>query len=294
MDLPYHLVDVFTSTPLEGNPLAVFPDATALDSVTMQRIAREMNLSETTFILPAESRPNALRVRIFTPNYEMEFAGHPTIGTSYVARQLGMVAADQKRFALLENIGPVNVRVDAGPDPMLWLTTPQIRALGTFPRDLCATALSLDEADLLADIPCELLTAGNPNVYVALKDQAAVDRAVVNTSALLDLIRGRSEHEICLFAFTPTKQGAYSRMFAPLHGVVEDPATGSATGPLAAFMMKHRLAADADGTAFISEQGTKMGRRSLLHILVHGAAGKDGIEIGGNVVSVATATLRLP
>jgi trans-2,3-dihydro-3-hydroxyanthranilate isomerase len=98
----------------------------------------------------------------------------------------------------------------------------------------------------------------------------------------------------CIFAFAPVSSGAYSRMFAEELGIVEDPATGSATGPLAAFMMEHGLAGTADGTRFVSEQGTKMGRRSLLHVLVHGENGREGIEVGGHVTPVASATMRLP
>ncbi|HXO17698.1 MAG TPA: PhzF family phenazine biosynthesis isomerase, partial [Candidatus Dormibacteraeota bacterium] len=129
MEFAYHIVDVFTEKPLEGNALAVVVDASALDSSTMQRVAREFNLSETAFILPNESRGDSTRVRIFTPGNEMEFAGHPTIGTAYVMRRLGIVAPDTTTFTLEENVGLVKVRVGEGDDPLLWLTTPEIRWL---------------------------------------------------------------------------------------------------------------------------------------------------------------------
>ena len=290
MELDYHVVDVFTTTPFEGNALAVFPDASGVDAGTMQRIARELNLSETTFILPAESDESGLRVRIFTPAYEMDFAGHPTIGTAYVARRLGIVPTDAKAFSLRENIGRVPVRVDAGDDPMIWLTTPPIETLGEYPRARCAAMLSLDESRLVPNVPCEMLSAGNPNLYVALDTPEAVDGVNLDTGAFFEMVSERRT-PVCLFVFAPTDSGAYSRMFAPQHGIVEDPATGSATGPLAAFMMKHGLAPGADGTRFVSEQGVKMGRRSLLHVSIHGAMGADGIEIGGNVVAIATATM---
>ena len=290
MKYDYHVVDVFTQIQLEGNALAVFPDASGLDATMMQRIARELNLSETSFIFPNESRAGSTRVRIFTPSYEMEFAGHPTIGTAYVMRSTGIVPREAQRFALEENVGIVDVRVDAGEDPLIWLTTPQIHDLGSFDRDKCAAAVSLNESDLLPRIPCELLSAGNPNIYVALKSKDAVDSASIDTAAFYNLIRGRNERA-CVFVFTPTPKGAYSRMFAPEHGIVEDPATGSATGPLAAFMMRHKLAPSADGTAFVSEQGTKMGRRSFLHVLIHGENGSRGIEIGGHVTPLAIATM---
>lgn len=292
MELVYHVVDVFTTAPLEGNALAVFPDASGLDSGTMQRIARELNLSETTFILPKESTEEATRVRIFTPAAELAFAGHPTIGTAYVMRRVGIVLPDAAAFALAENVGKVPVRVDRGEDPILWLTTPPIRKLGELARDRCARALSLSTNLLLPSIHCEILSAGNPAVFIPVRDRVAVDEAKIDSSALADLLRGTKAPTL-VFVFTPTQTGAYSRMFAPHFGVPEDPATGSATGPLAIYMMKHGLVNSADGTRFVSEQGVKMGRRSLLHVLIHGENGADGIEVGGNVVHVAEATLHL-
>lgn len=292
MELAYHVVDVFTTAPLEGNALAVFPDASGIDSGTMQRIARELNLSETTFILPKESSAGATRVRIFTPAAELAFAGHPTIGTAFVMRRVGIVAPDATAFALAENVGSVPVRVDRGDDPILWLTTPPIRKIGELARDRCARALSLSTNLLLPSIHCEILSAGNPTVFVPVRDRATVDEAKIDSAALADLLRGRKT-PICVFVFAPVESGAYSRMFAPQLGVPEDPATGSATGPLAAYLMKHGLVAPKDGTRFVSEQGVKMGRRSLLHVLVHGESGIDGIEVGGNVVHVAEATMRL-
>jgi trans-2,3-dihydro-3-hydroxyanthranilate isomerase len=292
MELNYHVVDVFTTTPLQGNALAVFPDGSGLDAATMQRIAREMNLSETTFILPGESDPEATRVRIFTPAAEVPFAGHPTIGTAYVMRRLGIVSAGATTFALAENIGHVPVRVDEGDDPILWLMTPRIRKLGELARERCARALSLRMERLLPGVPCEVFSAGNPSVFVAVRNRAAVDDAHVDSAALEDLLRARKS-ATCVFVFAPTEAGAYSRMFGPLLGVLEDPATGSMTGPLAAFMMKHGLVSTAGGTRFVSEQGVKMGRRSFLHVLIHGDRGAEGIEVGGNVVHLAQGKMRL-
>jgi trans-2,3-dihydro-3-hydroxyanthranilate isomerase len=293
MDIAYRVVDVFTQTPLEGNPLAVFERAAGLDAATMQRIARELNLSETTFVFPPEDRDSAARVRIFTPAHEMAFAGHPTIGTAWVLRDSGMVPAGTNAFSLHENVGLVRVRVDDGPDPLIWLRTPPIARLRTFDRSACAAAVGLDPNDVLDGVPCAGLSAGNPNVYVALRDREAVDRARTDSAALTALLASERE-PTCIFIFTPTPQGAYSRMFADEVGIVEDPATGSATGPLAAFMMEHGLAPSAHGTRFVSEQGTKMGRRSLLHVYVDGVCGENGIDVGGHVVPVASATMRLP
>jgi trans-2,3-dihydro-3-hydroxyanthranilate isomerase len=293
VELNYLVVDVFTTAPLEGNALAVFPDATGVEDATMQRIGRELNLSETAFVLPKESDAGATRVRIFTPAAELAFAGHPTIGTAYVLRHLGLVPLGARTFVLRENLGPVSIRIDEGDDPIIWLTTPPIRRLGEFARDRCARALSLTANRLATGVPCERLSAGNPMIFVAVKDRAAVDDAQVDSTAFLDLVR-QCRTATSIFVFAATETGAYSRMFAPLLGVVEDPATGSATGPLAAFMMKHGLVNSTDGTKLVSEQGVKMGRRSLLHVLIHGESGQGGIEVGGNVVHVASAAMRLP
>ena len=290
MILEYRVVDVFTQMPLEGNALAVFTDGRSVDAATMQRIARELNLAEITFVLPPSQPECAVKVRIFTPTMEMLFAGHPTIGTSYVLRECGIVSRQTQSFVLEENIGPVPVRFDAGDDPLIWLETPPISRGRTFDKRAAAAAVRLDEADLI-DAPAQIYSAGNPNMYIAVRDKAAVDRAWVDLSAQRALLG--AEDPTCVFVFTPTREGAYSRMFAPEHGIVEDPATGSATGPLAAFMMEHGLCAKTDGTHLISEQGVKMGRRSLLHILIHGEGGSGGIEVGGHVRPIATATMQL-
>lgn len=292
MQWTYDVVDVFTQTPLEGNPLAVFSDARGLDAKTMQRIARELNLSETVFVLPSSVPGAAARVRIFTPVKEMAFAGHPTIGTAFVLRERRIVDPNLTHFILDEHIGPVPVRVDDGAQPMIWLETPPITFGPTFDHDAAARAISLAGADLHAGVPVQLVTAGNPNIFIALRNAETVDRAVVDTAAFRELVVSEAE-PACLFVFAATRTGAYSRMFAPNIGVAEDPATGSATGPLAAFMMRHGLVSSDDGTRFVSEQGTKMGRRSLLHVHVRGAAGSEAIEVGGHAVRIATAVLEL-
>jgi trans-2,3-dihydro-3-hydroxyanthranilate isomerase len=286
----YRVVDVFTTRQFEGNPLAVFPDPSGLADITMQQIARELNLSETVFIFPATSSKSAARLRIFTPSRELPFAGHPTIGTSFVLFDERAASLPNGGFVLEENIGPIPIRVDRSDPPMFWLTTPPIRDGRSFDRSSCAAALGLSEQDTL-DVQPQLLDAGNPTLLIALRNKEAVDRAWIEASAI-EALRGDSE-PCCIFVFTPTAAGAYSRMFAPGYGVSEDPATGSSTGPLALYMMRNGFAPSASGARFISEQGTKMGRRSFLHINIRGEMGRDGIEVGGNVVSVAEASIAL-
>ncbi len=292
----YRVVDVFTTQPLEGNPLAVFPEASGLDDVTMQKIAREMNLSETVFVVPATRASFSARVRIFTPTRELPFAGHPTVGTSFVLLDEGTVPAGTKQFVLEEKVGPVAIRVEqgrveTGERPLIWLTTPPISYGRTYDRLRCAQALGVAAHDLL-DITPQWLSAGNPTVFIALRDRRAVDDAWLDSHGV-SIIKGADAAPICVFVFTPVLEGAYARMFAPEYGVPEDPATGSSSGPLAAFMIRHRLVSGAAGTRFVSEQGTKMGRRSLLYVELHGAGGADGVDVGGYVTPIAEGTLKL-
>lgn len=286
----YRVVDVFTDQPLEGNALAVFPRASGIDDMTMQKIARELNLSETAFVVGATRPDCAVGVRIFTPACEIAFAGHPTIGTSFVLMEEGIVPANSERFVLEEKVGPVPIRVDAGVRPLIWLSTPPISEGMTFDQTICAQALGLVKDDLL-DVTPQLVSAGNPTVFVALKDRETVDRAWLDSHGLA-VLKGERTEPICVFVFTPTPDGAYSRMFAPEYGIAEDPATGSSTGPLAAFMIRHDLVSGAAGTRFISEQGTRMRRRSILHVQIRGNRGQDGIDVGGYVRPVVEATMR--
>ncbi len=288
---PYAVVDVFTTEPLSGNSLAVFPDASEFDAETMQKIARELNLTETAFVLPATRSDCAARVRIFTPAKELPYAGHPTIGTSFVLLQKGIVSSNCHEFLLQEEFGPIPLRIEAGARPLIWLRSPAIREGRCLDRSLCARALGLELQDLLAVEP-QMLNAGNPTVVVGVKDKAAVDRAWLDLPGLRNLKDMESE-SFCVFVFTPTPDGAYSRMFAPEYGIPEDPATGSSTGPLAVFMMRRGLIASAAGTRFVSEQGTKMGRRSLLHVDIQGENGSDGIYVGGHVTPIIEAVMNL-
>jgi trans-2,3-dihydro-3-hydroxyanthranilate isomerase len=288
----YHIVDVFTEHPLEGNALAVLPDASGLDDDTMQKIAREMNLSETVFIIPPTRSDCCARLRIFTPAREMAFAGHPTIGASFVLRREGLVDPRAERFVVEELVGPVPILVDSGDRPMIWLRTPPIREGHTFEPESCARALGLQSSDLLPFAP-QLLSAGNPTVFIALKNPAAVDKALIHPESYAAMRQGVAD-PICVFVFAPTPAGAYSRMFAPEHGIIEDPATGSSTGPLAAYMLRHGLVSGAAGSQFVSEQGTRMKRRSILHVRLQGAHGCDGIDVGGHVTPVASGELSLP
>lgn len=287
----YRVVDVFTRNALEGNPLAVFPDASDIDPAWMPRIAKELNLSETVFVLPSSREGCVRRLRIFTPASELPFAGHPTVGSAFVLRHEGMIPAGQNRFLLDEKIGPIAVRIEAGERPLIWLRTPRIEHGRRYDPSACAEALGVERSDLL-DVEPQVVSAGNPMLFIPLRSKEAVDRAFLDMRGLRR-IKGTDHDPGAVFVFAPTPEGAYSRMFGPEHGVVEDPATGSATGPLASYMLRHGMVAPALGNRFVSEQGTKMGRRSILHIQLAREGGEEVIEVGGYVTPLIEATMNL-
>lgn len=287
----YRVVDVFTTEPLQGNPLAVFPDASDLSTSLMQKIAREFNLSETVFVFPATCAEFAAKLRIFTPGKEMDFAGHPTVGAAYILLDEKKVVPGAAQFVVEENVGPIRISVESGAAAKIWLKTPALREGAFVDKSIAAALLGLNVSQLL-DKPPQLLDAGNPTLFIPLADRATVDAVAFETTAWKQF-KSHNPAPLCVFAFTPTPEGAYSRMFAPDYGIAEDAASGSSTGPLAAYMMKHRLCPSKADTRFYSEQGTRMGRRSILHVHIHGENGVDGIAVGGNVTPVLEGTLSL-
>jgi trans-2,3-dihydro-3-hydroxyanthranilate isomerase len=292
-------VDVFTDRALAGNPLAVVLQADGLSTAQMQAIARETNLSETTFVLPPDKPEHAAKVRIFTPYAELPFAGHPTIGTSWVLLDEGLVSSDAAGFTLEEGVGPITVTVDrTGRSVLLWMTHPTVKFGETIEqRDELAAALGLTLADLQPEAPIQVASTGVPFAYVALKDAAAVDRAAANGEALSSVLEPHGLPPVFLFAAVASDR-FYSRMFG-LHSwarIVEDPATGSASGPAGAFAVRYGLVPPAPQVSIVSEQGTKMGRQSFIQIkLAYSTNGEipERIEVGGSVVPVMTAELSV-
>lgn len=280
-----HVVDVFTERPLAGNQLAVVLDAEGIPGEVMQRIAKEMNVSETTFVMAPVQAGNAARVRIFTPGSELPFAGHPTIGTAWVLHTEGLVPGGALEFKLEEGVGPVSVRGEQGAGGLrFWMTHPKVsfgRVLSD--RAAAAAALGLLETDLVPDVPIQVATTGVPFAYVALQDARTVDSAASEKDRL-----GRVFDEgVFLFASLGENR-LYSRMFSPhVLDIHEDPATGSGSGPLGAFAVKYGLVPRSSAVSIVSEQGTKMGRQSFVHIKLSYLANGDvpqTIEVGGSVV----------
>jgi len=293
---PYRFVqvDVFTDRVFGGNPLAVFLDGRGLTDGEMQAIAREMNLSETTFVLPATRADCAARVRIFTPASELPFAGHPTVGTAWVLATRGRLGG-AARAALEEGIGPVAVELEGDParPAFVWMHHRDAE-LGPPVADRAgvAAALGLEPGALHASAPIQTGSTGRAFLYVPLRDREAVDRAVLHVPAMQ---RAAGESVPGVFVFAPEPAGAYSRMFAPhVSRVAEDPATGAASGPLGAYLVAHGLVRGSGALRLVSEQGTRMGRPSFVHIRLRaeGGAATD-IGVGGSVVPVLEGRLSL-
>jgi trans-2,3-dihydro-3-hydroxyanthranilate isomerase len=292
-------VDVFTNRALAGNPLAVVLEADGLSDTQMQAIARETNLSETTFVLPPEKPEHAAKVRIFTPYVELPFAGHPTVGTGWVLIDEGLVSSDAAAFTLEEGVGPIPVRVErGGGEVVLWMSHPPVKFGEVIEeRPDMAAALGLTVADLLPDVPIQIASTGAPFVFVALKNAAAVDEAVSRGEALTLVLDPHGLPGVFLFAAVGGNH-LYSRMFAPHTAmrIGEDPATGSASGPLGAFAVRYGLVPRGAQVSIVSEQGTKMGRQSFVHMLVAYPTEEElpsRIEVGGSVVPVMTAELSV-
>jgi trans-2,3-dihydro-3-hydroxyanthranilate isomerase len=284
------VVDVFTDKALAGNQLAVVLDGRDMPADLMQKIAREMNFSETTFILPPEDPSHAARVRIFNPEYEMKFAGHPTIGTAWVMHSEGMVKSLQ--FILEEGVGPIAVRgVSAGGGVQFWMSNPPLRFGDVYPHAKVATALGIDASDIVHDVPAQDVKTGNTFLFVTLRDAAAVDRATSDRTRITELLRREDATGVYLFAAVGANR-LYGRMFGA--ETAEDPATGSAAGPLGGFAVRYGLVHRARQVSIVVEQGTKMGRQSFIHIELEYPAGDETpsrIDVGGSVMPVLSGTL---
>jgi len=280
----YTIADVFTDVPLQGNQVAVFTDATGLSTEVMQRTAREMNLSETVFVLRKED-PNAhLRVRIFTPAIELPFAGHPILGTAFVVgRAMG---SNVVRLETGAGVVPVTLtRPDGGGEPVYGEMEQPIPTPEPFEAaDELVGALGAAPAH--GALPIEAYRNGPVHVYVELPSEEAVAALEPDIGALARL----GVYGINCFAGSGAR--FKNRMFGPALGVSEDPATGSAAGPLAVHLV--RFERIDYGTEIEIVQGVEIGRPSLLRARVEGsAAGIEGVFVGGSAVIVARGEYRL-
>ncbi len=299
MRLDYHLLDVFSDRQFGGNQLAVFLDPPHdLSPAIMQKIARELNLSETTFLFPPHDPANDYRLRIFTPAAELPMAGHPTVGSAYaLARTGGFGRIDGARAVVFEEgVGPITVCIesdDKGQPQDIWMRQPAPQFLEVYDNRLAIAAmLSLTEHDL-ADAPLQTVSSGLPFLYVPLRSLAAVEDAQLKLDAWRKLLAGGPAQNVFVTT-TETilpSSTAHSRMFAPALGLSEDPATGSASGPLAAYLLKYKL---ADGDEMTSEQGFEMGRPSLIRIRIERAGDQvNSLAVGGQCAYVGFGSLLI-
>ena len=266
--------DGFTDVPLAGNQLAVFTDARDLDELTMQALAKETNLSESVFVLPPSSDDADVRIRIFTPARELPFAGHPTLGAAFVLG--GPLSKVVIRLETGAGVVPVELERD-GPRIVFGLMDQPIPAWEPV-RDPAAILAALGVSG--SGLPVERYDLGPGHVYVELESPAAVAALAPNVSALA---RATPDGANCF-----ARDGARwkTRMFAPNHGVVEDPATGSAAGPLAVHLARHGRI--AFGERIEISQGTEIGRPSTLYATAYGDEETiERVTVGGSAVVVA-------
>jgi trans-2,3-dihydro-3-hydroxyanthranilate isomerase len=299
----FTLIDVFTSRPFGGNQLAVFTDADGLSDAEMQELAHEMNFSESTFVLPADSAGAARRVRIFTPKHEMPMAGHPTVGTAWVLASYGQIplkSAHGVTDATLQlGIGPVVVTIegaDAKPE-FVWMTHREAEFGATrSDRERVANALGVAAADIRDDLPIQIVSTGNPFMFVPLHRLEALAKCTVNAGSIAALVKP-GEQAPLIYMFVANESGEFaprSRMFAPHLGVPEDPATGSAAAPFGAYAATYGLIDPAPRTSFLIHQGVEMGRPSEIHVeVVRKESGTFGIRIGGRCAIVGEGALFL-
>jgi len=279
-DYRYVIVDVFTDRALAGNQLAVFTDARGLDTETMQALAREINFSESTFVLTAENGGHA-KMRIFTPVTELPFAGHPTLGTAFVLG--GPLQTDELRLETSRGIVPVRLERE---DSRL--------VFGRMEQPIPSIQPYEGERELLAalgvegsELPVELYDNGMRHVYVALGSEEEV------AGLRLDLARLELPPDLGINCFAGSGGRWKTRMFAPGAGVAEDPATGSAAGPLALHLARHGRIAFGDEIEI--SQGAEIGRPSTLFARVEGRPEQvERVEVGGSAVIVARGEFRLP
>jgi trans-2,3-dihydro-3-hydroxyanthranilate isomerase len=277
----YVICDVFTDRPLEGNPLAVFTDARGMPDDLLQPLALEMHLSETVFCSPARAGGH-VRIRIFTPDHELPFAGHPVLGSAFV-----LAAPLQLPEIVLETgVGPVPVRIERdGPRIVFGRMTQPIPRIGSFPdTPALLRALGVGHAVL----PVEIYDNGPRHVYVALESEAEVAALRPDFQTLARLLpRGTTN------CFAGAGRRWKTRAFAPGAGVLEDPATGSAAGPLACHLARHGRI--RFGEEIEIRQGAEIHRPSLLYARVEGTAERiETVEVGGSAVTVARGEFRLP
>jgi trans-2,3-dihydro-3-hydroxyanthranilate isomerase len=291
--LAFAIVDVFADAPLQGNPLAVVANGDALPVEVMHRIAAEFGFSETTFIVQPRDESATWRLRSFTATgAEVVGAGHNALGAWWWLAHSGRLALTDGVNGFAQELGervlPLRITVEYNSPRRVTMeqSAPIFDAIPADRRSL-AEGLGLDEDELQLDLPAQTVSTGVPHLLVPAASRAAVDRAVPDASSLREILKAHGAQGCYLFSCDPhtVQHDAYARFFNPTAGIKEDPATGSAAGPLAAYLRKNRSA----GADVVIEQGYAMGRPSTLHVRVDG----DRVEIAGAAVVIAEGRLSV-
>jgi len=300
MKYRYYTCDVFTETRFGGNPLAVLPKAEGLSDVQMQQVAREFNYSETTFVFPPQAG-HTRNVRIFTPAREVPFAGHPNIGTAFVLASTGQLGEIRSSISVTfeekSGLVPITIREAQGKIISCELKAPQAISFGkTIPAQLIASALSLVEDDLVTTThQPQVVSVGLPFVFAELSNLETLRRPRVNTmgfEAIREILNDGIRASIYLYTRSAADVDIRARMFAPLSGVPEDPATGSAACAVAGLLAHHDRSASGEFRYRIA-QGVEMGRPSLLQARTEKSAGAVGATwVAGGCVLVTEGVIQ--
>jgi trans-2,3-dihydro-3-hydroxyanthranilate isomerase len=296
--LTFYIVDVFAPEKYAGNQLAVFRDAGGLSGAEMQRLAKEMNYSETTFILSEEPSGGGYDVRIFTPDREIPFAGHPTLGTAYlIQREIIGEAVDEVTLNLKVGRIPVSFAYHkgkpegAGPG-QLWMRQQPATAGKVVDPGVVAAVLGLEEDDIDPGFPAQESSTGFPFLIVPLVNLEALKRARIDHDRMMHLVDGLEAKAILAFCGEPYVEGhdIAARVFAGYYGVPEDPATGSANGCLAGYLVYHTYFGKNEIDVKV-DQGYEIGRPSLLMLRARRSGDEIEVNVGGSVVMVAEGRL---
>lgn len=289
MQVRFFITDVFAEKPLEGNQLATFFDFGMLDSRQMQKISRETNFSETTFITSQEEKEGGYDVRIFTPNEEIPFAGHPSLGTAHLIREK-LIRRKVEKVVLNLKVGQIPVIFTKG-SALAWMRQRAPEFGRTYDVTEVADVLGLEKKDIDEKWPVEEVSTGLPFVIIPLRSLEALKRIRVNSDLLRSLNVGGPDS--IPLAFTPEGQEAGQqfsvRVFPILQGISEDPATGSGNGCLAAYLVKNAYGGSKDIEATVG-QGYEIGRPSTLSLRAWKSGDDIVVNIGGKVSEVASGT----
>lgn len=294
MEANYFILDVFTNVPFGGNQLAVFTDAAAIPEEKLQVIANEMNLSETVFLYPPETAGGDFKMRIFTPANEMPTAGHPTIGTAHLLlNELHRPLKKEEVLIIEQPVGPISVtfQQDAGYFNLLTMQQPN-PIFGNLiqNRSMIADMLSIKEDELMPGMPIQCISCGNNFMYIPVTSLAVLAKIKIRVDLLQQHANKLGTQALYIFTTnTESESDTRGRMFAPLWGMHEDPATGSASGPLGCYLVRHAI---NDGKMITCEQGVEMGRPSTIKVQIgHENEVVNKVLVGGEAVLVGKGTM---